>query len=150
MKYIKNPCDFLVNTGLLYEVNRRILHPLGLALAVELPEHTTEQESGTFRIWDAQDDPEGLLFGESGLAVDEAKLAITLTEAKPRLDSRQKATGYVLQNVDSTRLAIQAYSAYTAVHKQTQPLWEELSEEARQAWRAAALTVTEAHLRYHT
>lgn len=48
--------------GLLQEVNRLLLHPMGLALEVVV------EEDGSYRfgdIWDYMDDPEGLVFGDS-------------------------------------------------------------------------------------
>jgi hypothetical protein len=50
--------------GFLQEVNRLVLHPAGLALAVTLPFDVAGQPStfGSFRVWDYRDDPEGMLF----------------------------------------------------------------------------------------
>ena len=45
--------------GYLQELNRRFLHPLGLALEVELKSDGTESLSG---IWDYRDDLEGILY----------------------------------------------------------------------------------------
>jgi len=45
--------------GYLQELNRRFLHPLGLALEVVLHDDGTE----TFgEVWDSRDDPEGFMF----------------------------------------------------------------------------------------
>jgi hypothetical protein len=56
--------------GFLQELNRRFLHPCGLALSVEVHEDGTE----TFdSIFDFRDDPEGILFEEK-LFDDERKL----------------------------------------------------------------------------
>ena len=45
--------------GFLQEVNRRFLHPLGLALEVVLEPDGTEHLGG---VWDYRDDPEGMIF----------------------------------------------------------------------------------------
>jgi hypothetical protein len=46
-------------SGLLQEINRRLLHPLGLALEVSRDADGNETLGG---IWDARDDPQGILF----------------------------------------------------------------------------------------
>lgn len=56
--------------GYLQEVNRRFLHPLGLALSAEINDDGSEVFG---KIWDYRDDPEGILFGESMLEEQEAK-----------------------------------------------------------------------------
>lgn len=47
--------------GYLQELNRRFLHPLGLALEVVTEEDGSEHFG---EVWDARDDPEGFLFDE--------------------------------------------------------------------------------------
>lgn len=55
--------------GYLQELNRKFLHPLGLALSVRVAEDGSETLAG---IWDYRDDPEGMLFGEPN-TMDRAK-----------------------------------------------------------------------------
>ena len=45
--------------GFLQEINRLFLHPLGLALEVQIDDEGNETLGG---IWDYRDDPEGILF----------------------------------------------------------------------------------------
>lgn len=47
--------------GFLMEVNRQVLHPLGLALEVNEDDDGEARLSG---VWDYRDDPEGMVFGE--------------------------------------------------------------------------------------
>lgn len=47
--------------GYLQELNRRFLHPLGLALEVAVEDDGTERLGG---IWDCRDDPAGVYYGE--------------------------------------------------------------------------------------
>ena len=54
--------------GFLQEVNRKFLHPLGLALEVIIESDGTEKLGG---IWDYRDAPEGNFFG-SGIIRQEA------------------------------------------------------------------------------
>jgi hypothetical protein len=46
--------------GLLQEMNRQILHPLGLAMEIDL-------DSGSMRMQDLRDDPVGVIFDELDL-----------------------------------------------------------------------------------
>lgn len=50
-----------VNLGLLHELNRRFLHPLGLAMDVEVDGDGNYTIAG---IWDCRNRPEGLILGE--------------------------------------------------------------------------------------
>jgi len=64
--------------GILQELNRQFLHPLGLALEVEQPEDGSAERFGG--IWDYRGDPEGLMFGTElplgpALAVDALRRA---------------------------------------------------------------------------
>ena len=61
IKNIEDPVTFLLDTGLLFEINRQILHPFGLALGV-MPSEGTNKEVGEFTIWDEREDPEGIVF----------------------------------------------------------------------------------------
>lgn len=56
-KYI--PIEEFRKEGYLQEVNRRFLHPLGLALEVDRDDNGNEYLSG---IWDSRDDPEGIIY----------------------------------------------------------------------------------------
>jgi hypothetical protein len=47
--------------GYLQELNRRFLHPLGLALVVSIDDDTGEEYIDG--VWDCIDDPEGILYG---------------------------------------------------------------------------------------
>ena len=50
-----------VDLGLLQEVNRRLLHPMGLAICVKSDMDGSNCEFDS--IWDDRDDPEGMIFG---------------------------------------------------------------------------------------
>ena len=41
IKKIKESAEFLVDSGLLFEINRKILHPLGLAIEVVVEDDGT-------------------------------------------------------------------------------------------------------------
>lgn len=78
--------------GYVQELNRRFLHPLGLALEVTIDSDGTESIQG---VWDYRDDPEGLIFGPGIIDAEKAKRVYVdeAVRATPRLD----ALGFVIQ-----------------------------------------------------
>jgi hypothetical protein len=82
-----------VEAGYLQEVNRRFLHPLGLALEVNVDiDDDTHTLSG---VWDYRDDPEGIYFGE----VDAEKARRIDSELQARGTARFAALGYIMQPI---------------------------------------------------
>lgn len=73
MKNIKDPISFLLDSGLLFEINRQVLHPFGLALGV-MPSEGTDKEVGEFTIWDERQDPEGIAFSPTSFVRGVEKL----------------------------------------------------------------------------
>lgn len=80
--------------GYLQEVNRRFLHPLGLAL--EVIQGDDGEELGG--VWDSREDLEGIAF--EGLGAEEAAKAayVTHQEEHRRMD-RESALGYWVQPI---------------------------------------------------
>lgn len=93
--------------GYLQEVNRRFLHPLGLALEV------VSSPDGTWRlggIWDYRDDPEGLRYV---VEPDEAQYFAEKAQAiddlwDDRTFARVPALGYMVQPVGKLVEAVDA------------------------------------------
>lgn len=56
--------------GYLQELNRRFLHPLGLAIEVNRDFDGNEHFGG---VWDYRDDPEGMIFGPGMINPEHAK-----------------------------------------------------------------------------
>lgn len=86
--------------GYLQELNRRFLHPLGLALEVVVDEDGTEHLGG---VWDSRDDPEGITYGDEHhaptlLAAETIDAILDL-----RAPARRQGLGYVIQPVDGAR-----------------------------------------------
>ena len=78
--------------GYLQELNRRFLHPLGLALEMKIEDDGSTKLSG---IWDYRDDSEGIHYLDSvDLKPKEKKINQEWIDREP---SRQKALGYMVQ-----------------------------------------------------
>lgn len=82
--------------GYLQEVNRVLLHPLGLALEVTVDPDGTERISG---IWDSRDDPEGITYANEITTPGEfAERAQRIgSEWSERANARVAALGYHIQ-----------------------------------------------------
>lgn len=94
------------DAGYLVEVNRRVLHPLGLALAVDVG-------GNTFSVLDDRGDPEGWYYAygddqpegiawPQGLDLDvelEAKVRNVAALEAERVPARKAALGYVVQPI---------------------------------------------------
>ncbi len=89
-----SPAEFREG-GYLAEINRRFLHPLGLALEV------VTYESGVQRfgeVWDYQDDPEGLCFCEEDFEEVKVLSRRVLREEGKRHNARVAALGFWIQD----------------------------------------------------
>lgn len=81
--------------GYLAEVNRRVLHPLGLALSVDIAEDGTE----TFGpIWDCRDDPEGIVYDGSLLEKTTEMAEKIEREREARRGEREARLGFFVQD----------------------------------------------------
>lgn len=87
--------DF-TDLGYLQELNRQFLHPLGLALAVDVADDGIHTLVG---VWDCRDDLEGIAFAAelANSAEAGAKAARVLGQSIIRKPARQAALGYVVQ-----------------------------------------------------
>ena len=81
--------------GYLQEINRLFLHPLGLALAVNVEEDGAASLAG---IWDYREDPEGITFG-SGM-IEAEKIAAVKAERAKHEPHRIALFGHPVQGVD--------------------------------------------------
>lgn len=78
--------------GLLQELNRRFLHPMGLALEVIVEDDGSERFGG---VWDYRDDPEGMIYGIVMIDQDKVKNVTEMFESKK--EHRMKRFGYHIQ-----------------------------------------------------
>jgi hypothetical protein len=81
--------------GYLQELNRRFLHPLGLALEVIVNQDGTEVLGG---VWDGRDDPEGFVYGPDTMEAE--KIQRVSEELRKRKHIRFQKLGYVIQPED--------------------------------------------------
>jgi len=92
------PLEELLDMGLIFEINRQILHPLGMAIAVELDPDDPEFESKFAGVWDSRDDPEGFLFGDDLMEEGLKKFQDYMEqEGFTKLEKRKQLLGYVVQ-----------------------------------------------------
>jgi hypothetical protein len=83
-----------VDGGYLQEVNRRFMHPLGLALEVSVE----GEQYALSGVWDYRDDPEGMCFARG--TVDRDKADRIELELAQKIQSRKELLGYDIQPVD--------------------------------------------------
>lgn len=94
MKYME--IKEFVDQGYLQELNRKFLHPLGLALQASI---TDDEQYSLNAIWDAREDPEGIYFEN----VDQSKAEFVQNVIDQRGPARKAALGYIIQPVDSEK-----------------------------------------------
>ena len=89
------PLEFLLETGLLFEINRKILHPLGLALSLYLND---KGEVFDMEILDMRDDEEGVRYSDDTYAIGCDKFFKYMeAHGKKAIHGRFKKLGYILQ-----------------------------------------------------
>lgn len=86
-KWLERPVDvsFLLDSGLLFEINRSILHLVGVALAVK----KNEQGKLALTIKDSRAEPEKLVFDPDILLAGKEKLQVFMTEFGRSQDERR-------------------------------------------------------------
>lgn len=98
MDWKSRPLDasYLLDSGLLFEINRTTLHPLGLALTV-----STDPQSGKSRLTfkDARTAPETLVFDKNAYEVGTLKLRQFMEKfGKAQMDVRRSRLGWGYQS----------------------------------------------------
>lgn len=84
--------------GLLPELNREFLHPLGLALEIVIDDDGNEKLGG---IWDCRDDPEGILYSVEHFPTDKCLKAQEFIKAKHQ--QRYETLGFINQNIKNPK-----------------------------------------------
>lgn len=85
--------------GLLQEINRRLLHPMGLALGVVEDLNTGDIHFDG--IWDYTDDADGMIFSEEITSTKEWKQKAARVEKmfEAKREKREEALGYHVQPI---------------------------------------------------
>lgn len=86
--------ELLAETGLLFEINRKVLHPLGLALAITV--NKRGKVTGFAGMTDCCNDPEGVIFADDATGPEKLRKFMAGT-GKAKLQARLKALGFVIQ-----------------------------------------------------
>lgn len=92
----KSFTKFLLDNGLIFEINRRVLHPFGLALVVDIDKDNRRQLAITALA--ETDDPEGFIYDSESFVVGLEKFENFLKKSgQVRLDSRKDKFGFIEQ-----------------------------------------------------
>ena len=87
----------LADSGLLFEINRTVLNPFGLALVMN---KYKDGKFSKFLVIDNSKDPEGIRYDEKTLRREAARFAEFLIQhGKKRLASRIEKLGYAIQSL---------------------------------------------------
>lgn len=105
-----------IDEGYLHEVNRLVLHPLGLAIEVAINEDGTKRLGG---IWDYRDDPEGMVFGDDLLSPEKAINVAKQMFAKKK--ERNDRLGYVIQPIPGESVLVTNYTDPSPLERQVRP-----------------------------
>lgn len=98
-KYIKDPVRYLRETGLLFEINRLVLHPYGVALSV-IPSEDKDKEVGEILLWDGREDKEGILYGaEAFVEANEKFHKFYESEGRKKHEEREQEVGFIIQEL---------------------------------------------------
>ena len=85
------------NLGVIFEVNRQLLHPRGLALEIKFDPDDPEMVA-ELKIQDWRDDSEGVYFDD----LDQDDIDHAEAFAELILPDREQALGYIVQPLDTT------------------------------------------------
>lgn len=92
---MKDPCQFLLDSGLLFALNHQLFHPLGMAMEIKINDDNSKEFGG---IWDYREDEEGLLYDEETLLSGMEKLSKFMEEfGAAKLQQRQEKLGFIYQ-----------------------------------------------------
>ena len=97
MKKVSDFARFLLDNGLLFEINRKVLHPLGLVLVTDV-DYEDDNKIVLSGLYSADDDLEGIVFDPETFEEGRKKYRKFLSEdGQGRLDSRNNSLGFVVQ-----------------------------------------------------
>jgi len=96
---IKSFPRYLVDNGLVFEINRKVLHPLGLAMVIDVDPKNRKHLSITALV--KTDDLDGFVYDSEGFAIGSEKYQKYLeSTGQERLDARKEKYGFIEQDRD--------------------------------------------------
>ena len=97
MKWIKQFPKFLVEKGFLFEINRKVLHPLGMELVVDV-DYENRKWLRVDRLEYVEHDPEGILYDDETFRANQKVYQRYLDEeGQAKLDARKEKLGFIVQ-----------------------------------------------------
>jgi len=89
---------FLVDNGLIFEINRKVLHPLGLAMVVDVDPKNRKHLS--IAALEETEDPEGFVYDPEGFEIgtDKYKRYLEKRGGQEKLDARLAKYGFIEQD----------------------------------------------------
>jgi hypothetical protein len=88
---------FLIDNGLIFEINRKVLHPLGLAMVVDIDRNNKRKLAITGLA--ETEDEEGFLYDEESFTIGSDKYQMFLDRGgQKRLDVRKAKYGFIEQD----------------------------------------------------
>jgi len=109
--------QFLYESGLLFQINREILHPLGLALEIR-GDKDTHDIMGFGGLLDYREDPEGILYSEEIMLDGAGKLAAYMLRfGGKNIGSRKDELGYIVQPIPEHTQEAEIHQRIDALHE---------------------------------
>lgn len=118
-----------VSSGVLFSINRLLLHPLGLALEVEVDANGNYAWGG---IQDWRDDPEGIVFTD---ITEDSVAKAERFEAMSKRDARQKAFGWNVQPLPGLSAGQIESAMREAGERRNWERCDELEKELEEHWK---------------
>lgn len=92
---IKQYEKFLIDNGIIFEINRTILHPVGLELLVETSFDNRRKLSITGL--EETEDEDGFIYDDESFELNSQQFAQFIESRKSRINTRKKSLGFVVQ-----------------------------------------------------
>ena len=97
MKKVSDFTRFLLDNGILFEINRKVLHPLGLVMVTDV-DYEDDKKVIITGLYSADDDLEGIVFDPETIEEGRKRYQEFLgQDGQTRLDVREKRLGFVIQ-----------------------------------------------------
>ncbi len=99
---VENPVQFLVDNGILFEMNRQVLHPLGLELHFRLDD---DGRITAIDLLDNRESPHPIAFSPEDFEAGRREYQAYLAESGRRNMQKRRKVGMVIQTGPNPRLS---------------------------------------------